>query len=209
MPREITHHGEILEAIGNSGIISELVETHEGHLKHELDVELFVYGRDYAGKRVGPYARLYIYQPGEVIIRQGQWRGNSFYVLVTGRLDVCEEAEDGASRKCGEIESQNSFGEMSLLSGQPSNATVVVSPEGEARVLEIQRPALRLLRKLKRFGHLLDENYRRYGLDRTLVDLQRATHNSFSSELLENLKQATRFMVYAKDHILLQEGEPI
>jgi hypothetical protein len=40
MPREITHHGEILEAIGHSGIISELVETHEGHLEHELDIVL-------------------------------------------------------------------------------------------------------------------------------------------------------------------------
>src|SRR6266850_6037720 len=209
MPREITHHGEILEAIGNSGILSELVEAHEGHLKHELDVELVVYGRDYAGRKVGPYARLYVYQPGEVIIRQGQWRGNSFYVLVTGRLDVCEEAEDGASHKCGEIESQNSFGEMSLLSGQPSNATVVVSPEGEARVLEIQRPALRLLRRFKKFGDRLQQNYHRHGLDRTLLEVQQATHNAFSSELLKDFKEATKFAVYGKGHILFREGDPI
>src|SRR6266850_2877629 len=209
MPREITHHGEILEAISNSGILSELVEAHEGHLKHELDVELVVYGRDYAGKKVGPYARLYVYQPGEVIIRQGQWRGNSFYVLVTGRLDVCEETEDGASRKCGEIESQNSFGAMSLLSGQPSTATVVVCSEGEATVLEIQRPALRLLRRFKKFGQRLEEDYRRHGLARTLLEVQEVTQNSFSSELIEKFEAAARFTVYAKDHILFQEGDPI
>lgn len=209
MPREITHHGAILEAIRCSGIIAELLDTHEGHLKYELDLELIAYGRDYAGKQVGPYARLFVYKPGEEIIREGQWRGNTFYILVSGRLDVYVDDDQKVSKKIGEIESQNSFGEMSVLAGQPSNATVVVSPETEATVLEIQRPALRLLRKLQKFGHLLDQNYRRYGLNRTLVDLQRATHNSFSSELLEKLTKASRFIVYAKEHILLQEGEPI
>ncbi len=45
MPREITHHGAIIEAIRNSGVISELVERHEDHFEYELDLELFVYGR--------------------------------------------------------------------------------------------------------------------------------------------------------------------
>jgi CRP-like cAMP-binding protein/Fe-S-cluster-containing hydrogenase component 2 len=209
MPREITHHGEILEAIGHSGIISELVETHEGHLEHELDVELVVYGRDYAGKKVGPYARLLVYSPGEEIIHQGQWRGNTFYVLVDGRLDVYVEDEHGVSSKRNEIESQNSFGEMSLLSGQPSSATVVVAPEAEARVLEIQRPALRLLRRFKKFGGRLEEDYRRHGLDRALVEVQEACKDSFSSELLEKFKDAARFSVYAKDHNLFQQGDPV
>ena len=209
MPREITHHREILEAIGNSGILSELVETHKGHLEHELDVELVVYGRDYAGKRVGPYARLLIYEPGEQIIHQGQWRGNSFYVLVGGRLDVYVKDDEGVERKCGEIESQNSFGEMSLLSGQLSTATVIVSPEAEARVLEIQRPALRLLRRFKKFGDRLEEDYRRHGLDCTLMEVQEACKTPLSSELLEKLEDAAQFAVYAKDHILFQEGAPI
>jgi Fe-S-cluster-containing dehydrogenase component/CRP-like cAMP-binding protein len=209
MPREITHHGQILEAIGNSGIIAELVEVHEGHLRHELDVELVVYGRDYAGKRVGPYARLFIYDPGEEIIHQGKWRGNSFYVLVRGRLDVFEEGDDGISRKCNEIESHNSFGEMSLLSGQPSTATVVVSPEAEATVLEIQRPALRLLRKFKAFGEKLDRDYGRHGLSHTILEVQEATKHRFNSELLEKFREAARFTVYAKDHLLFQRGDPI
>ncbi|MEK6281785.1 MAG: cyclic nucleotide-binding domain-containing protein [Acidobacteriota bacterium] len=208
MPREITHHDAILDAIRHSGIISELFDTHEGHLKYELDLELIAYGRDYAGKRVGPYARLFVYEPGEEIIHEGQWRGNTFYILVSGRLDVYVDDEK-VSKKVGEIESQNSFGEMSLLSGQPANATVRVSGEAVATILEIQRPAIRLLRKLKKFGQLLNENYRRYGLNRTMLDVQHATHNSFTAEVLEKLKKATRFSVYAKDHILVQEGGPI
>jgi Fe-S-cluster-containing dehydrogenase component/CRP-like cAMP-binding protein len=209
MPREITHHGQILEAIGNSGIIAELVEVHEGHLKHELDVELIVYGRDYAGKRVGPYARLFIYDPGEEIIHQGKWRGNSFYVLVRGRLEVYETGDDGISRKCNEIESHNSFGEMSLLSGQPSTATVVVSPEAEATVLEIQRPALRLLRRFKAFGEKFERDYARHGLSHTILEVKEATKHRLNSELLEKLREAARFTVYAKDHILFQRGDAI
>jgi Fe-S-cluster-containing dehydrogenase component/CRP-like cAMP-binding protein len=209
MPREITHHGAILEAIHRSGILSELVEKHEGHLKYELDLELIVYGRNYAGKQVGPYARLFVYSPGEEIIHEGDWGGNSFYILVEGKLDVYVNNDRGVSSKVGEIQPQNSFGEMSVLAGQPRKATVVVPAGGEATALRIQRPALRLLRKLKRFGLLLDENYRRYGLDRTLLEVQEATHNSFSPELLTKLKEATRFSVYAKDHILFKEGDPI
>src|SRR2546423_11664689 len=111
MPREITHHGAILEAVRHSGVISELVEKHENHFKYELDLELVVYGRNYAGKKVGPYARLLIYGAGEEIIHEGEWRGNAFYVLVDGRLDVYIGNDNGRSSKIGEIEPQNSFGE--------------------------------------------------------------------------------------------------
>src|SRR5216684_3019537 len=209
MPREITHHGAVIEAISRSGIISELVEKHDEHFEYELDLEVMVYGRNYTGKKVGPYARLYVYSAGEEIIHEGDWRGNTFYILVDGNLDVYVNDDKGISNKVGEIESQNSFGEMSVLAGQPRNATVVVPAGLEATVLEIQRPALRLLRKLKRFGQRLEVDYRRHGLDRTLFEVNEATNNSFSSELLEKLKEAARFTVYAKDHILFQAGDAI
>jgi Fe-S-cluster-containing dehydrogenase component/CRP-like cAMP-binding protein len=208
MPREIKHHDEVIEAINQSGIIAELIEKHGDHFKHELDLEIIVYGRNYADQRVGPYARLLVYDPGEEIIREGDWGGNSFYVLVDGNLDAYVKNDQGVNSKVGEIKPQHTFGEMSVLAGQPRNATVVVSGAAVARVLEIQRPALRLLRKLEAFGRSLDENYRRYGLDRTLTDVQRATRNSFSPELLGRLKDATRFAVYAKDHVLFREGDP-
>ncbi len=209
MPREITHHGAIIEAIRNSGVISELVERDEDHFEYELDLELFVYGRNYTGKKVGPYARLLVYGSGEEIIHEGDWGGNTFYILVAGRLDVYVNDDRGVSRKVGEIELQNSFGEMSVLAGQPRNATVVVPSGAEATVLEIQRPALRLLRKLKKFGPRFEQNYREHGLERTLLEVQAATRNAFSAELLEELRQAARFTVYPKDHLLFQEGGSI
>src|SRR5713101_7883222 len=187
MSREITHHGAVIEAISRSGIISELIEKHEDHFEYELDLEVMVYGRNYTGKKVGPYARLYVYGAGEEIIHEGDWGGNTFYILVDGNLDVYVNDDQGISNKVGEVESQNSFGEMSVLAGQPRNATVIVPVGAEATVLEIQRPALRLLRKLKKFGDRLEQNYRQHGLDRTLLELQEATDEAFSSEMLQKL----------------------
>src|SRR5438876_9555297 len=158
---------------------------------------------------MGPYARLLVYGPGEEIIHEGDWGGNTFYILVDGRLDVYVNGDQGISHKVGAIEPRTSFGEMSVLAGQPRNATVVVSPVAEATVLEIQRPALRLLRKLKKFGPRFEQNYREHGLERTLLEVQAATRNAFSAELLEELRQAARFTVYPKDHLLCQEGGSI
>jgi len=205
MPREITHHDAVIEAIRASGIISELVEKHEDHFEYELDLELVVYGRDYGGgKKVGPYAHLLVYSPGEQIIREGDWGGNTFYILIAGKLDVYVK-----DKKIGRVFERTSFGEMSVLAGQPRNATIVVSDGADATVLAITRPALRLLRKLKTFGHLLEKHYRQHGLDRTLLEVQEATQNSFSPELLAKLKAGARFTVYSKDHMLFKEGDPI
>jgi Fe-S-cluster-containing dehydrogenase component/CRP-like cAMP-binding protein len=207
MAREITNHGAIIEAIRNSGVISELVETDEDHFEYELDLELVVYGRSYTGKKVGPYARLLVYGAGEEIIHEGDWGGNTFYILVDGKLDVYVTDDQGISNKVGEIHQQTSFGEMSVLAGQPRNATVKASTE--STVLEIQRPALRLLRKMKEFGHRLEENYRQHGLDRTLLEIQAATDHAFSSDLLQKLRESARFTIYPKDHLFFREGDPI
>ena len=152
MPREITHHGQILEAIASVDSISELVERDNGHYKYELDLEVIVYGRNYTGKKVGPYARLLSYDPGEEIVRQGDWGGNTLYTLVAGNLDVLVTDDHGTTRKVAELQPGTTFGERSVLAGQPRNATIIVPAESKAYVIEIQRPALRLLRKLKKFG---------------------------------------------------------
>src|SRR5687768_6789372 len=103
MPREIAHHDRVIDAIRSSGLISELLETHENHYKYELDLELIVYGRTYADKRVGPYARLLEFSSGEEVIHEGDWGGNTFYILIGGSLDVYVKDKQGVSRKVGEI----------------------------------------------------------------------------------------------------------
>jgi Fe-S-cluster-containing dehydrogenase component/CRP-like cAMP-binding protein len=210
MPKEIKKHKTVLDAIRSVDIISELLEKHDGHFEHELDLEVIAYGRNYNGKKVGPYVHLYEYGSGEEVIREGDWGGNTFYITVAGKLDVyVQDRETGENRKVGEIPAGVSFGEMSILAGVPRNATISVPPDSKAQVLEVTRPALRLLRKLPKFGQVLDTNYRKHGLSRTLIDVKQATGEEFEHGLIERLGKSARFMVYAKHHVLFREGELI
>ncbi len=210
MPKEIRKHQTVLEAIRSVDIISDLLERDGGHFRHELDLEVIAYGRNYNGKKVGPYVHLYEYEAGEEVIREGDWGGNTFYITVGGRLDVyVRDRETGSDRKVGELPPGTSFGEMSVLAGVPRNATVRVPEGSKASVLEVSRPALRLLRKLPKFGQVLDANYRRHGLGRTLVDVGQATGETFRQGLLDKLGRSARFMVYAKHHVLFREGDPV
>src|SRR4028119_240573 len=110
MPKEITKHKTILDAISKVDIISELVERHGDHFTYELDLEVVAYGRNYNGKKVGPYVRLYEFQPGEEIIRQGDWGSNTFYITVAGMCDAYVNDESGAPKKVGEIPEGVSLG---------------------------------------------------------------------------------------------------
>ncbi len=209
MPQEITKHKTILDAIARVDLLSELVEKHDGHFKYELDLEVIAYGRNYNGKKVGPYLRLFEFTSGEKIIKQGDWGGNTFYITVDGELDVYVTDERGEQNKIGSIPPGQSFGEMAILAGVPRNATVVVPPDSKAVVFEVTRPALRLLRKLKTFGHKLDVTYRKHGLGRTLEEVRQASSGVLSDDLVAQLGDAARFMVYGKNHVLHREGEPI
>lgn len=211
MPREIVKHEQIIEAFRDVDIVSELVEKlPNGEFRNEVDMDIILFGRSYKGKQVGPYTRLLEFDPGEIIVRQGTWESSIFYVLVTGKLDAIVIEQNGDRQKVGEIKPGNSFGEMALLSGTPRTANVVVAESAEpARVLEFTRPAIRLLRKLPKFGKSLDRNYRNYGLSLTLNELQDFNHLDFDPQLLKRLNDAARFAVYEKDHVLFREGDPI
>jgi Fe-S-cluster-containing dehydrogenase component/CRP-like cAMP-binding protein len=205
MPREITDRGRVVEAIQHLALTAELFEEQNGKQKYGSDLEVIVQGRDYGnGKRVGPYIRLLTYDSGETIMRQGEWGGNTFYIAVEGALDVFV-----GEKKIGQLEPGTCFGEMALLAGIERNATVSVPADHTAVVLEVTRPALRLLRKLPNFGHILDETYRSHGIGRVLEDLALVTDKPFSQALAEEVRRSARYMVYGKNHMLCKEGEPI
>lgn len=207
MSREHTARSEILEAIGRIPSLSELLSAHEGQLKHELDLEVMVYGRNYGGKKVGPYVRLLTYAPGESIINEGDWGGNTFYVVVDGQAEVYLKSHNGKDARVAELPSEAQFGEMSLLAGGPRNATVKAANGRPVQVLEIQRPALRLLRKLPAFSEALNRTYRSHGRNASLQDLK--AFADLSSDQIEQLKGLSRFRVFSKNHVLFREKTPV
>src|SRR5215471_619101 len=203
MPQEHKSRREVLNAINSIPSMRELLSVHDDHFDHEIDLEVVVYGRNYNGKKVGPYVRLLTYQPGEEVVREGDWGANTFYIVASGKVDVFTDSENKATR-IAELQQGSQFGEMSVLAGVPRNATIKVAQGGPATILEVQRPALRLLRKLPSFGESLDRSYRSHGKN---VALQEMTESgALSSELIEQLKTISVYRVYSKNHVLFSQN---
>jgi CRP-like cAMP-binding protein len=150
---------------------------------------------------------LLTYDAGEEIMRQGEWGGNTFYITVEGALDVY--VRDAADRKkISQLEPGTCFGEMALLAGIERNATVSVPANQTAVVLEVTRPALRLLRKLQTFGNILDDTYR-CTASFAFSKISRITGKPLSEATTGELLRTARYMVYGKNHVLCKEGDPI
>jgi Fe-S-cluster-containing dehydrogenase component/CRP-like cAMP-binding protein len=205
MPRENTNPAAILEAIKKIDILSELLED-----KQKNNLKMIAEGKEAGGKQIGPYARLLTFAPGEVVMREGDWGGNTFYFSLDGELDVFTSDEAGATRKVGTVPPGTCFGEMSILAGVPRNATILSSDNGrEANVIETVRPALRLLRSLKKFAEKVDTTYRAHGLANTIGELQEAAGDLLSPVDLVAVGNLAQFMAYGKHHLLVEEGTPI
>src|SRR6267143_4005123 len=126
MPSEITDKEAILSSLKSLELTSELFIEQNGKLKNAGDLEVIVDGRDYGnGKRVGPYVRLLAYDSGEAIMRQGEWGGNTFYLSVSGVLDVYITESAKEQRKISRLQQGTCFGEMAVLAGVERNATVI------------------------------------------------------------------------------------
>src|ERR1041384_219158 len=207
MPREHKSRREVLNAIRDVPSLKDLLSEHDGHFDHELDLEVTVYGRNYGGKKVGPYFRLLTFEPGEAVVTEGEWGGNTFYVVVDGHVDVLIKAPNGQDTKVAELPKGTQVGEMSVLAGVPRSATIKSPPNSSCRVLEIQRPALRLLRKLSAFGESIDKSYRDHSRDSMVEDLKSVI--SLTPEMFAELKSIALFRVFSKNHSLIREKAAI
>lgn len=204
MPKEDVRPEAILEAVKKIDIVSELLDD-----KNKNNLKMIVEGKVSGGKQIGPYARLLTYAPGEAIMHQGEWGGNTFYLSVAGELDVHVADDAGQQRKVGRIKPGTCFGEMSVLAGVPRNATIIVpTDQGEAIILELVRPALRLLRSLKKFAERVDATYRTHGLGNAITRIQEEAVSLSAVELVA-LANVAQFMAYGKHHLLVEEGKPI
>jgi Fe-S-cluster-containing dehydrogenase component/CRP-like cAMP-binding protein len=207
MPHEHKSRREVLSAIEAAPSIRDLLSTREGHYDYELDLEVVVYGRNYNGKKVGPYLRLLTYDPGEAIVNEGDWGGNTFYIVVDGSADVFVTPQGSNTElKVSELQTGSQFGEMSVLGGVPRNATVKAAATAAAQIIEVQRPALRLLRKLSSFAESLDKSYRAHGRNSTLDGLKVIT--GLDAEMIDELREISLYRVYTKNHVLFRQGTP-
>lgn len=76
----------------------------------------------------------YNFDKGDVVIKQGE-TGDTFYLISKGKVGVFREGAGGKRTLVRYLGPGEYFGEMSLLTGEPRNATVVVEEPTEFFVL--------------------------------------------------------------------------
>ena len=76
-----------------------------------------------------------VYEPGEVIVRQGDV-GDCMYVIQDGEVDILVE-EDGAEALLRVAGRNEILGEMAIFEHQPRSATV--RARGQARILTLDK----------------------------------------------------------------------
>jgi CRP-like cAMP-binding protein len=74
------------------------------------------------------------FDAGEAVITEGD-RGNSFFVIVSGKVKVTKKQPDGGDLMLATLGESTFFGEMALLSSAPRMASVIAEEESE--LLEI------------------------------------------------------------------------
>ena len=119
----------MVNAIKSIPSLADLLSTHDGHFDYELDLEVIVYGRNYGGKKVGPYVRLLTFEPGETIIKEGDWGGNTFYVAVPA----------SAWHNCGNMSVPLTFWQMRNPNSLPANCRPMPSASVRSAVRKTSR----------------------------------------------------------------------
>lgn len=99
-------------------------------------VELFKDLPEAALETLARASRSALYQPGEVVVRQGA-RDDELYLCVKGLLSVTHTPSTGTeSREIARFSSGGVFGELSLMTGAPRTATVTTVEPCELLVID-------------------------------------------------------------------------
>ena len=105
------------------------------------EVPLFVPLSEEEIERLAKASTTRVFAPGEAIVRRGM-EGNSMFVIIRGSVKV-QIPENDYQKTINKLKSNDFFGEMSLLTGQPRTATVIA--EEETEVIQIKKTALKPL----------------------------------------------------------------
>ncbi len=103
----------------------EIGPTELGLLAHMLrKVEFFTPLTVGQLERVLPSVMLYSYAKGETVFSQGQ-KGDAFYIVYQGSVEIRLRQWLVLSKKVAILKTGDFLGEISLISDEPRNATVV------------------------------------------------------------------------------------
>ena len=132
--------------------------------------------------------RLLLFGPQEALVTRGE-KGESMFVIIEGQVEVIGKTADGPRVVLASLGAGECFGEMSLVTGEPRNATV--RAVGDTVVLEISKHHLSPLMEAEtslaeRLGELLETRQKNWeeGIEKAGTGTSRKTGQSAATRSL-------------------------
>jgi CRP/FNR family transcriptional regulator, cyclic AMP receptor protein len=91
------------------------------------------------------------FNPNEVIVHEDDEEGQTFFVIVSGRVHVAVITSEGKSAILATLKPGDFFGEMAILDGEPRSASVIAS-EGCTLLMLYRRMFLDILQRYPKIG---------------------------------------------------------
>ena len=164
---------------------------------------LFAALSDEAFQKLAPHCTLLVLGEKTLVFREGEY-GFDFYVILEGEVDVIKTAAGIGDRVLATIGSNNFFGEMGPMVGQPRSASIVA--RSAVRLLQIGHAGFEeLLEGCESFKQAMDRAY----LDRALAGYLKVIplFKDIAPEPLKEFVADAQLVTYAKGQSVIKEGE--
>jgi CRP-like cAMP-binding protein/Fe-S-cluster-containing hydrogenase component 2 len=148
----------------------------------------------------GAECALISYTSGQRIITESSF-GNSFFILIRGTVGVSLGPE---AQRLATLGPGSFFGEMTLISGLPRNASVTALESCMA--IEVPRRVFEVwMKKPGPFRNTMDQTYIERGLAnhlRTIPDFA-----EIDRRVIQELVKKVRLRIFSRDEIVVREGD--
>ena len=140
------------------------------------------------------------FAPGHRITTEGNF-GNAFFILTRGTVSVSLGPE---AHRLATLGQGSFFGEMTLISGLPRNASVTALEPCEA--IEIPRRAFEYwMKKPGPFRQTMDQTYIERGLANHLRTIPEFA--DIEAHLVQELVKKVRLRIFSKDEVIVKEND--
>jgi CRP-like cAMP-binding protein len=145
-----------------------------------------------------------LYQAGEIIIKQGA-EADSFYVLVSGSVEVVRERPQRPLQPIATLKEGEYFGEIGLLEGVKRTASVIASEDGPVEVQIMDRATFT---DFVANSQLTEEEIAAVVRERVLsLQLAKALP-MLSPEQIQRVYPQFEIRSYGPGDVILSQGEP-
>ncbi|MBD2563049.1 MULTISPECIES: ATP-binding cassette domain-containing protein [Nostoc] len=131
----VTHDSRIF------GASDRIVRMEDGKLDVDYEGQLSVALPTLTDKQLIqliPKLKMLTFQPGEIVIRQGEV-ADKFYILIEGEVEIIQEFSGSESKLLQTLGPNNYFGEIGLLHETTRKATVRAAHDAAIKVIAIDR----------------------------------------------------------------------